>query len=329
MKQNLRNKNGLTFVEVMVTLAVASVFFYGIISTIYSQMKNFQVVRNTITRNELQDKIQKISADPKLISKSIDMAGNEKFKSCFQGVTNPSCDTAPCCNKGFTGAGNDFVFSDPRVPNEKFSGTPANPQRYDMNGVKCNTPSPQCPFVVTSSFEAICPGGIEPCNKAQSILVTYSFGMDRDPTIGFRLPLQTGSVHVSMDSLASVASGGEEFVSVDPPILAFCWTTGTECSSETYAGGSWKVRHAPVGVPVGAKKMLIEYWCAQSDLHFREVGSSTSLPASYLCFGNNPKANEFGQAWVPLSSNLEYEFYYRKVNSNIGPIMFSVIGWSM
>lgn len=330
----LKNRKGTVLIGISIAIAVVSILFFGMLTNILMQQKNLQAARIAKNRDHLQTLIQKFIADPTLIYRSINLVGNEKFKACYQGGTHTTCASEPCCNKGFGGAGNDFALLDPTVPNvifsptegERFSGPPVSPQRYDINGVKCVTPSDECSFVMTTSFEAICPGGTDPCDKAQSIIMSYSFGMDRSPSSGPILAIRTESAPPPINLKWDIA-----WTPVEPALSSLCWTSGTECPTEVYNSSVWVTKIVPPSIPLSARKLLVYYHCYNAKLNFKMLSALQSHP---LCF--NSSGHDIGQAWIPLvldaDGSLKYEIKYESLTipgpPPSGMAMINIIGWS-
>jgi len=227
-----KNSCGFTLVEVMIALALISVFVFIVLD--YSSVlgKHTNLNRSSSTRNRILSGIRDLAGMPASLRVSMrassgGVAINPKLLACAGGNPANDCTTgeeipftlySPIIQRDSSGAILGIVpISAPyKIPI-------TNPMRIDTYGAHCSVASPSCPLMVFTSFKAQCgppPMPLIPlspitlefvprdkCTVADVIEVTYYVLLDTtvegyDPAlISFLTPAQ-GSVVVPVVAIS-------------------------------------------------------------------------------------------------------------------------------
>lgn len=176
----MKNQQGFTIVELMISIAIAAGMAY-LISEIFLQTnKHFSMnilkQERLITEKTIENYI--MSNDSIQISSQI--LENEKLRACLEGAATSTC-SSMCCEAKET----EFYLLDPLAnpsspsKDNSLAGTQEEPVLYDNSGLPgCQG---NCRYKMIAKFHPICYGDLPKCDKAAFIKVTLSSESLRSP----------------------------------------------------------------------------------------------------------------------------------------------------
>ncbi|MGZ6470058.1 MAG: PulJ/GspJ family protein [Bdellovibrio sp.] len=231
MKNKFKQNSGFSLIELLIAIGLLAVFIT--MSIIFSQNVNrsSEINRTTSTRDTLLAKIRNVSGMPSALRNSIKaaVAGttipiNKDLSNCVAGTITNSCKN----NQSYP-----LVLFSPTVSLDS-SGNPIgllpitsykdspNPSYFNSFGSPCVKGTPDCMFIVYTSFTPKCPPPVLPatppptsdpsyltyltpmdiCTIAEVVTVQYTIDLDPDilaaqPTLA-RFNHVTGSIATSV-----------------------------------------------------------------------------------------------------------------------------------
>jgi len=231
MSRQWKSSKGFSLMEMLVAAGILSIIALGFLQIQSSWQKSLLNNRQMASRDSIKALADRYILDLKVIQNSAEkvnysalssnIAGNEALDYCING--DPASPTAQCptgsqCCKAITDQ--PFHILDPSDPTHttRFSGTDAvaggafatttlSPVRYDINGLVCTTPSPDCALELVTTYTATCLGGGAKCSGASEIFINYNLrnipGIT--PTGGVAFKLAKPSTPVLLATAATTA----------------------------------------------------------------------------------------------------------------------------
>lgn len=153
--------------EVMVAVALLALLSYGVMELLRIQQRGTLSARITSTRDQIASQLARTVGDPRALQATAAHSANTAFNECvIEGPAFVDCDqnVTPLTLLDASGR----IIAGP-------GGVTPTPVIYDEMGVICpslTSPSTQCPFVVTATFNANC-GGPLTCTLAKMVRVEY------------------------------------------------------------------------------------------------------------------------------------------------------------
>lgn len=163
----IQSSLGFAIMEVMVAVALLALLSYGVMELLRIQQRGTLSARITSTRDQIASQLARTVGDPRALQATAAHSANTAFNECvIEGPAFVDCDqnVTPLTLLDASGR----IIAGP-------GGVAPTPVIYDEMGVICpglTSPSTQCPFVVTATFNANC-GGPLTCTLAKMVRVEY------------------------------------------------------------------------------------------------------------------------------------------------------------
>ncbi|WP_374028930.1 type II secretion system protein J [Bdellovibrio bacteriovorus] len=134
----VRTSSGFTLVEVLISLSIVSALALGVSSFLLQSSQEQVRLNADSTRMALINSLRFSAANAVALKRTA--ASMTYLKNCFCGVNT-------CLENRVV----EFSLRD--IAGAALSGVTSSPQRYDILGNPCNSPSAACVFEVTTTFE--------------------------------------------------------------------------------------------------------------------------------------------------------------------------------
>ena len=216
------NKRGFSLLQVMIALALVSAFVFLGMQMSASVNQQLSLGRKTGTKSRILASIREVASLPASLRMSMrasidGVAVNPELLACVGGNPANSCKSKTV---------HPFTLYSPilqREPDGTILGgqaltAPADspePLRIDVFGSPCKDASPDCPFLISTSFQAQCGPPLDSmsmvpqtqCTVADVIEVTYSIQLDpalsiTDPSFAPLATPATQSVVVPVQAIS-------------------------------------------------------------------------------------------------------------------------------
>lgn len=235
-----KSSKGFSLMEMLVAAGILSIIALAFLQLQSTWQKSLLNNRQMASRDSIKSLADRYILDLNVIQKSAtkanytallsNFAGNEALDYCLNGdppAPTVQCPTGVQCCKAVTDQ--PFHILDPADPTHttRFSGTDAAtggafattnlaPVLYDINGLVCTTPSPDCALELVTTYNATCQGGGSKCSGASEIFINYSLRNAPGiiPTSGVNFKLAKPSTPVL---LATAASTGTAILQIRCP----------------------------------------------------------------------------------------------------------------
>lgn len=176
-----QSTSGQSLISVLIAAGIVGLIALAIAQLASTQQKSILQARLISSRDNIRNQLDRAASDFRLLKTSANVfLENTALKNCIEGGD---------CQVGIA---QPFQLVDPADSSStpsQLSGTPSAPQRYSIDGSRCETANDQCPIVVFTTFSATCAGiTTGSCSQAQGITVTYT--IQQAPNITVSPPLQ-------------------------------------------------------------------------------------------------------------------------------------------
>ncbi len=281
------SSKGFSIMELIMATGILSIIALTFLQLQSSWQKSLLNNRQIASRDSIKSLADRYILDLNVIQKSAlkanysalssNIAGNEALDYCING--DPSGPTAQCptgvaCSKAVINQ--PFHILDPADPThtKRFSGTEAasggsfatttlSPVRYDINGLACTSPTPDCALELVTTYNANCSAGAANCNGASEVFISYKLqnAPGVTPTSGVNFKLAQPSTPVLLATAATATSSGGTMIQIRCPFYSYVSNVGPNCQTAAAPAGLC----APASCPTGwtdAGTLSAEYTAA-------------------------------------------------------------------
>lgn len=175
-------QSGMSLIEIMIGVGIMAVAGAGFMQLMNVQNKSIKNSRSAMNRDQIQNMVARFAGNCAAIDASA--PAGSSLKKCL------TIDSPDNCSSVDT----DFDLKDP-VTLQAVAGTAVY---YNANtGAVCTTGA-DCALAATAKFRPLCPNGAATCDKASTIVVSYSIGQKAGATLNPPLVTKSGSLTIAV-----------------------------------------------------------------------------------------------------------------------------------